>query len=91
MSGCRIGRVILKGGAELRRFPVVARDLNVEAIGMVSDLLDDLRSGEVRAIGFVAVKRGGFVSTGFSNSPEGSYHAITSGAAVLAARLATSE
>ena len=62
-------------------------NINQEAVDLVEGLLADIRSGEVVAVGFVAVKSGGVVATSYSHRAE--YHQLNSGAAVLAHRIAS--
>lgn len=62
---------------------------NGEAISMCEAVLERLRSGESVAFGFVEVRRGRTVGTGWSRSEV--YHLLNSGAARLAHRLASSE
>lgn len=64
-------------------------EVNGEAVEMLSGLLERVRSGEAIAVAFVEVKRGGIVANAFANSRTGSYHALNSGAARLAYRLAS--
>lgn len=75
-------------GDVLRLVPAVSGhpDRNDDAIQLVEGLLERLRSGEALAVAIVEVQKGGNVATAFSKGLH--YHALNSGAARLAARLA---
>lgn len=81
---CRIGRVVFRNGTLLRVLPP-ARMPNRDAIDMVEGLLSRLKAGDSVAVAFVDVKPGGYVATAWACG--GHYHALNSGAAILAARL----
>ena len=74
--------------AEVAKLTVAEREVNEDAAEMLRSLLARVESGEVVAVAIVEVKRAGVVATGFSNSRSGHYHALNSGAARLANRLA---
>lgn len=61
---------------------------NADALKLVEDVAGRLRSGESIAVALVEVRKGREVATAWSQSPDGSYHLLNSGAARLAARLA---
>lgn len=66
-----------------------SRETNPDAIALVEGLLARLRSGEAVAVAFVEVCRGQLVATEYDCGRE--YHALNSGAARLAHRLASVE
>jgi len=70
------------------KLSVAEREVNGDAAEMLRALLGRIESGEAIAVAFVEVKRAGVVATGYSNSRNGCYHALNSGAARLAHRLA---
>ena len=70
----------------LQLVPQVEPIVNREAIELVEELLADVRSGQVLAVGLVAVHQGGGVAISASQSDQ--YHRLNSGAARLAAKLA---
>lgn len=63
--------------------------VNHEATDRVAALLERLRAGDVVAMAFVEVARGGRVATAYSNSEMGHYHSLMSGASRLQHRLAS--
>lgn len=56
---------------EVKAFAPIDRGVNQEAIDATENLLANLRNGNTRAVAFVAVNRGGGVSTCYVNSSEG--------------------
>jgi hypothetical protein len=74
--------------ADVARLSVTELEVNEDAADMLRQLLARVESGEALAIAVVEVMRGGGVATGYSNSRSGNYHALNSGAARLANRLA---
>lgn len=70
------------------KLSVAEREVNGDAAELLRGLLARIESGETVAIAFVEVQRAGMVSTAYSNSRTGCYHALNSGAARLAHRLA---
>ena len=68
---------------------VVSIGANFEAIKTTERVLEDLKSGKIVAVGFVLIHDDLAVGTGWSQGPH--YHHLNSGAARLAARLATVE
>jgi hypothetical protein len=67
---------------------IISIGANADAIELIENVLINLRSGDVVAIGVVAVGKDGSVSTAWSDS--NSYHLLNSGAARLAASLSAS-
>jgi hypothetical protein len=63
-------------------------EVNEDAAELLRSLLARVESGEAVAVGIIEVQRGGVVATAYSNSRSGHYHALNSGAARLANRLA---
>lgn len=61
---------------------------NAEALRLVEDVAERLRSGESIAVALVEVRKGRTVATAWSQPPDGAYHLLNSGAARLASRLA---
>jgi len=61
---------------------------NTEALKLVEDVAERLRSGESIAVALIEVRKGRTVATAWSQPPDGAYHLLNSGAARLAARLA---
>lgn len=61
--------------------------VNSDAIELVEEVLSHLRSGEAVAVAIVEVLKAGNVATSYCASQ--SYHQLNSGAARLAARLAS--
>jgi precorrin-4 methylase len=56
--------------------------------GTLKDIQGRVKSGEIKAVGFVLVAYNGTVSTGWDNVIDaGSHHQLTSGAATLLNRL----
>jgi hypothetical protein len=58
-----------------------------DLVTAATELLEHVKSGRVRALAFVAVQRGGAVSTYINNSPEGHRHELVSGSSRLVNRL----
>ena len=61
---------------------------NADAIALIEGVAERLRSGETTSVAIVEVLRGRQVAMAWSQSADGSYHLLNSGAARLAARLA---
>lgn len=74
----------MKGGADLR---IIHPRVNREAVDLAREILRAVESGEVTAIAYAVVERGGVVGTAFSALDN--YHSLNSGVATLAARLAS--
>lgn len=72
----------------LKVVPPAALAVNADAIEMIEGVLEELRSGAATAVAFVVVKADGCVATAWSKSQ--SYHLLTSGAATLLTRIASS-
>lgn len=61
--------------------------VNTELIERLEAMLTLTRTGQIRAVAVVYVHADGAVSVGWTQSPEGSYHQLVSGAASLMTRL----
>lgn len=85
-SGCRIGRVRLKSGGELRVFNGSSGG-DPDIVNKLLDLLTRARKGEVVAIAMVVVCPNGTVSTGWETANGPYYHHVASGALTLAGRM----
>ena len=85
-NGCRVGRVRLKSGGELRVLKT-ADGGNPEIVDKLLDLLMRARRGEVVAIAMVAVTPNGTVTTGWEIADGPYYHHLASGALTLAGRM----
>lgn len=59
---------------------------NAEAVRTVRRICTQVERGEIMTVGFVLVKRGGDVATGWDAAP-GDNHKLISGASVLAYRV----
>jgi hypothetical protein len=59
---------------------------NADAIRSVRSICAQVERGDIMSVGFVLVKRGGNVSTGWDTAP-GDTHKMISGAAVLQYRI----
>lgn len=70
----------MKNIREIKRRP------NADAVQTVRRICTQVERGEVMSVGFVLVKRGGDVSTGWDASP-GDTHRIISGATLLSYRV----
>lgn len=64
-------------------------NINDDAVHLIEDVLERLRRGESIAVAVVEVMKAGNVATAYCKSQ--SYHHLNSGAARLAARLASAE
>jgi hypothetical protein len=60
---------------------------NAEAITMIENLLERLKSGDTIAVAFVEVAKRRTVSIWAPAAPDGCYHCLNSGAARLAMRI----
>ncbi len=69
-----------------KNFRVIKPRPNGEAINTVRRICREIESGEITSVGWVLVRRGGDVSTGWENAGNATHHLI-SGASVLAYRL----
>lgn len=85
-NGCRVGRVKLKSGAELRILEGTPGG-NPEIVGKLLELLSRARRGEVVAIAMVVVNPKGTVATGWELADGPWYHHLSSGANTLLLRL----
>ena len=85
-NNCRIGRVKLKKGPDLRIFPQFTGG-DPELVEMMVETLDRVRRGEIAALAFVLVTTSGSVRTGWTQSGAASYHGLASGSAALLTRL----
>jgi hypothetical protein len=85
-NGCRVGRVRLKSGGELRVFDGSSGG-NPEIVDKLLELLTRARKGEVVAIAMVVVSPNGTVSTGWEIANGPYYHHLSSGALTLAGRM----
>lgn len=66
---------------------LAAKDINSDAIELVEGTLERLKRGDVTSVAIVEVRRGRSVAHRYSKSVD--YHLLNSGAARLAACLAT--
>jgi len=69
-----------KNVVEVKRWP------NADAIRTVRGICARVESGDIMSVGFVLVRRGGDVSTGWGTAPGGT-HKMLSGAALLQYRI----
>ena len=70
----------MKNVREVKRRP------NADAIQTVRRICTQVETGEIMSVGFVLVKRGGDISTGWDAAP-GDNHKLISGAATLSYRV----
>lgn len=85
-NGCRVSRVRLKSGGELRVFNGSSGG-SPEVVDKLLDLLTRARKGEVVALAVAVVNPNGTVSTGWEIANGPYYHHLASGALTLAIRL----
>lgn len=85
-NGCRIGKVKIKGGAEVRVLET-RNTGNPEIIKLLINLLDRARSGELVAFGMVSVNPRGTVGTAWCSGQGRHHHELASGALTLATRI----
>lgn len=86
---CRIGRIKLKTGAEIRVLDT-PREGNPDVMEMLIRLLDKARRGELVAFGMVTVNGKGTVGTAWTYGEGGHHYELASGALTLATRLGES-
>lgn len=65
----------------------VKKEINHETIACLEDLIADVKSGDVVAVGLVYVRPNHVVGTGWSSSTSLQTHLVVSGCASLTARL----
>lgn len=86
-NGCRIGKVKVKGGAEVRILEN-RHTGNPALVKMLIDLLDRARTGELVAFAMVSVNPRGTVGTAWTYGSGGNHHhELASGALTLAQRI----
>jgi hypothetical protein len=73
--------------AEVRKIGLVTAEVNEPAAELLNEVMERIASGETVAIALIEVRKGHSVATDWSEN--GQYHLLNSGAARLAARLAS--
>ena len=85
-NGCRIGKVRVKGGAEVRVLET-RHGGNQQIIDMLISLLDRARNGQLVAFGMISVNPSGTVGTAWVSDDGRHHHELASGALTLAHRM----
>lgn len=75
--------------AEVKTLRPVETVINTECLELLEESISRVRAGETTSLAIVEVQKGGNVATCFHCS--GQYHQLNSGAARLAARLASEQ
>ena len=85
-NGCRIGKVKVKGGAEVRVLET-RHGGNQQIIDLLISLLDRARKGQLVAFGMISVNPKGTVGTAWVSDDGRHHHELASGALTLAHRM----
>jgi hypothetical protein len=82
-----MGRVMdMKREPVMGIIPMPTPEPDQSAIDLLTDVINEIKSGEVRRVAVVVARSNGEVSTGWSGGDSG-YHQLVSGTAHLAYRL----
>lgn len=84
-SRCRIGRVKMKSGAEVRILDG-DRGGDPDVVSLLMEMLQKARRGEIESIAIVTVDPNGTVGSCWEQGAAGNFHQLSSGALMLACR-----